>query len=73
VLSDDTCAVYSSEPHSERGLKLEFAELMSSATMQHYVLESVTVKHSFDLQIAVQRLLGPSESEPRVSQQTRIH
>jgi putative nucleotidyltransferase with HDIG domain len=73
VLSDDTCAVYSGEPHSESELRQEFTDLMASAQMQHYALESVTVRNSFDLQIAVRRLLGPDGQDRRVRQRPRIH
>ena len=73
VLSDDTCAVYSGEPNSESALKQAFTDLMSSAQMQPYALESVTVRNSLDLQMAVRRLLRQSEPELRVRQMPRIH
>lgn len=73
VLSDDTCAVYSGDSHSESKLGQELADLMSSAEMQHYAMESVTVRSSFDLQIAVRRLLGPGGPDRSVRQRPRVH
>ncbi len=73
VLSDDTCAIYSGDPESESSLTQELADLMSSAHLQHYSLESVTVVTSLDLQMAVRRLLAPNEPEVRVRQRPGIH
>jgi hypothetical protein len=73
VLSDDTCAVYSSEPNAEPALKQAFTHLMSSSHMQHYALEIVTIRDSLDLQMAVRRLLRTGEPELRARQAHRIH